>query len=79
MLAEGFLMRFRARLPLRARGCAIPSTEQRPSRDFHVRRDSGLSGGKSQSRRGFEVAEVDEFSSVESLKNRGVVQRFEFS
>ena len=72
-------MRFRARLPLRVRGCATPTTEQRPSRDFHVRRDSGLSGGKSHNRRGFEVAEIDELSSVKSLRNLGVVQGFEFS
>lgn len=52
MLAEGFLMRFQARLPLRARGCAIASTEQRPPRDFRARRNSGLSSEKSPSRRG---------------------------
>jgi len=38
VLDEGFLMRFRARLPLRARGCAIATTELRRSpRDFRVR------------------------------------------
>lgn len=36
MLAEGFLMRFRAGLPLRAKGCAIPTTEQRPSAEIFV-------------------------------------------
>lgn len=36
MLAEGFLMRFRAGLPLRAKGCAIPTKEQRPSAEIFV-------------------------------------------
>ena len=39
VLDEGFLMRFRARLPLRARGCAIATTEpRRPSRGFRERK-----------------------------------------
>lgn len=39
VLDEGFLMRFRARLPLRARSCAIATTEpRRPPRDFRVRK-----------------------------------------
>lgn len=39
VLVEGFLMRFRARLPLRARGCAIATTEpRRPSWGFRVRK-----------------------------------------
>lgn len=54
-------MRFRARLPLRVRGCAIPTTEQRLSRDFRVRRNSGLSCEKSERKRIVEgAAEVDE-------------------
>lgn len=56
-----FLMRFRAGLPLRAKGCAIPTTEQRPSRDFRIRKNFVLSGEKSQGRSregGIEGAEV---------------------
>lgn len=54
-------MRFRAGLPLRAKGCAIPTTEQRPSRDFRIRKNFVLSGEKSQGRSregGIEGAEV---------------------
>lgn len=54
-------MRFRAGLPLRAKGCAIPTTEQRPSRDFRIRKNFVLSGEKSQGRSregGIEGAEI---------------------
>lgn len=72
-------MRFRAGLPLRAKGCAIPTTEQRPSRDFRIRKNFVLSGEKSQGRSrggGIEGAEVGEVLTLENRSREGIEELY---